>query len=220
MTVTLILIALMMAAFVGWLLRQSIAVRPWVADSGQRPASIPAAFTASRVGLVAFLAVVVSVFALTVSAYLMRMEMGADWRPVPLPGLLWANSAALVLASLALQLAWRAAARGQARRLRQALAAGGGFTLAFLIGQLLAWQRLEAAGYYLAANPANAFFYLLTALHGAHLLGGLVAWGRVLARLGGGADATSLRAGVELCALYWHFLLLVWALLFGLLLAT
>lgn len=220
MTVTLILIALMMAAFAGWLLRESITVRPWVAEAEERPASISAAFTAPRVGLVVFLAVVVSVFALTVSAYLMRMGMGADWRPVPLPGLLWTNSAALVLASLALQLAWRAAARGQARRLRRALAAGGGFTLAFLIGQLLAWQRLEAAGYYLAANPANAFFYLLTALHGAHLLGGLVAWGRVLARLGGGADAISLRAGVELCALYWHFLLLVWALLFGLLLAT
>lgn len=220
MTVSLGLIVLMMAVFVGWLLRQSIAVHPWVEEAGDQPVAIPARLTAPRVGLVVFLAVVVSVFALTVSAYLMRKEMGADWQPVPLPGLLWVNTAALVLASLALQLAWRAAARGQPHRLRSALAAGGGLTLAFLIGQLLAWQRLEAAGYYLTANPANAFFYLLTALHGAHLMGGLVAWGRVLARLGGGADATRLRAGVELCALYWHFLLLVWALLFGLLLAT
>lgn len=220
MTVSLVLIVLMMAAFVGWLLRQSIAVRPWVAESGPRPARIPAAFTAPRVGLVVLLAVVVSVFALTVSAYLMRMEMGADWRPVPLPGLLWANTAALVLASLALQLAWHAAARGEARRLRLALVVGGGFTLAFLIGQLLAWRQLEAAGYYLAANPANAFFYLLTALHGAHLLGGLVAWGRVVMKLHSGATPAGLYAGVELCALYWHFLLLVWALLFGLLLAT
>lgn len=220
MTISLILIVLMMAAFVGWLLSQSINVRPWVAESGDRPAAIPATVTAPRVGLVVFLAVVVSVFALTVSAYLMRMEMGADWRPVPLPGLLWANTVALMLASLALQLAWHAATHGEARRLRLALMVGGGFSLAFLLGQLLAWQRLEAAGYYLAANPANAFFYLLTALHGTHLLGGLVAWGRMLARLRRGADAARLRGGVELCALYWHFLLLVWVLLFGLLLAT
>lgn len=220
MAVSLILIVAMMAAFVAWLLRQSIAVRPWVAESGQRPATLPAGFTAPRVGLVVLLAVVTSVFALTVSAYMMRMEMGADWRSIPVPGLLWANTAALVLASLALQLAWRAAALDQARRLRQMLVAGGGFTLAFLIGQLLAWRQLEAAGYYLAANPANAFFYLLTALHGAHLLGGLLAWARVLAGLHGHAEMARLRTGVELCALYWHFLLLVWALLFGLLLVT
>lgn len=167
-----------------------------------------------------FLAVVTSVFALTVSAYLMRMEMAADWRSLPVPGLLWVNSAALVLASLALQLAWRAAARDQGRWLRWRLVAAGGFTLAFLVGQLLAWQQLETAGYYLTANPANAFFYLLTALHGVHLLGGLVAWARLLARLHGETGMARLRAGIELCALYWHFLLLVWALLFGLLLAT
>lgn len=220
MTVSLILIVAMMMAFVFWLLRQSIAVRPWIAESEQRPAAIPAGVTAPRVGLGVFLAVVVSVFALTVSAYLMRMEHGVDWRSMPVPGLLWANTAALVLASLALQLAWRAVARDRPRRLRWMLAAGGGFTLAFLAGQLLAWQQLEAAGYALAANPANAFFYLLTALHGAHLLGGLLAWARVLFRLHGDADATRLRAGIELCALYWHFLLLVWVLLFGLILAT
>lgn len=236
MTVTLILIALMMATFVGWLFRQSINVRPWVAETGHRPRTIPPSVTAPRVGLVVFLAVVTSVFALTVSAYLMRMEMGTDWQPVPVPGLLWVNTAVLVLASLALQVAWSMAGRlekGMAgrgesgvagrdgtRRLRGALVLGGGFTLAFLVGQLLVWQRLDAAGYYLAANPANAFFYLLTALHGAHLLGGLVAWGRVLTRLHGGAGVAKLRASVELCALYWHFLLLVWVLLFGLVLRT
>lgn len=219
MTVSLILIMAMMAAFAGWLLHQTIAVRPWVAESGQRSVT-PAGFTAPRVGLVVFLAVVTSVFALTVSAYLMRMEMGADWRSLPVPGLLWVNTTALVLASLALQLAWRAAARDQGQRLRQMLIAGGGFTLAFLVGQLLAWRQLDTAGYYLAANPANAFFYLLTALHGVHLLGGLLAWARVLARWHGDADAARLRTGVELCALYWHFLLLVWALLLGLVLAT
>lgn len=222
MTVTLVLVVLMMAGFAGWLFRQSFNVRPWVAaeDRGQLPAPIPPSVTAPRVGLGVLLAVVTSVFALTVSAYLMRREMGADWQSPPLPGLLWGNTLALALASLALQVAWQAARHGATRRLHRALAVGGGLTLAFLVGQLVVWRQLEAAGYYLSSNPANAFFYLLTALHAAHLLGGLIAWGRVLARLHGGAGARRQRAGVELCTLYWHFLLLVWVLVFGLMLAS
>lgn len=228
MTVTLFLIVLMMAVFIGWLFWQSLNVRPWVAEKGEPSSAIPPSVTAGRAGLAAFLAVVVSVFALTVSAYLMRMETGEDWRSIPAPGLLWGNTGVLMLASLALQVAWGVAKRlgkgatrqGDERRLRGALALGGGLTLVFLAGQLLVWQQLDEAGYYLAANPANAFFYMLTALHGLHLLGGLVAWGRILAKLYAGVDAAGLRPGIELCALYWHFLLLVWVGLFVLIQAT
>jgi cytochrome c oxidase subunit III len=74
-----------------------------------------------------------------------------------------------------------------------------------------------AAGYVVTANPANSFFYLVTAIHGLHLLGGLVALGRTIAKLWRGADLPKLRLSVELCALYWHFLLLVWLMLLGLL---
>lgn len=228
MTVTLFLIVLMMAVFIGWLFWQSLNVRPWVAEKGEPPSAMSSSVTAGRAGLVAFLAVVVSVFALTVSAYLMRMETGEDWRSIPVPGLLWGNTSVLMLASLALQVAWGAVKRlekgvarqSDERRLRGALALGGGLTLVFLAGQLLVWQQLDAAGYYLAANPANAFFYMLTALHGLHLLGGLVAWGRILAKLYAGVGAAGLRPGIELCALYWHFLLLVWVGLFVLIQAT
>ena len=99
--------------------------------------------------------------------------------------------------------------------------AGGIFAVAFLAGQLLAWRQLQAAGYYAAGNPATAFFYLLTAVHGLHLLGGLFVWGRVVARTWG-RDATvgAARLSVELCTVYWHYLLVVWLVLFGLLLIT
>lgn len=219
MTFTLVLMAALMGSIALWLFRQSLHVQPWVAESGPGN-SVPAPMTAPRTGLGVFLAVVASVFSLTISAYLMRREMGADWHSLTVPGILWVNTALLVLASLALQLAWRAAGHGQVGRLRRALLAGGGLTLAFVTGQCIAWARLEAAGYYLAANPANAFFYLLTVLHALHLLGGLVAWGRVLLRVRSGAPATRLYPGVELCALYWHFLLLVWGVILGLVLAT
>ena len=79
------------------------------------------------------------------------------------------------------------------------------------------WQQLNVAGYFLASNPANAFFYLITAAHGLHLIGGLVALGRTTARMWLGVEMIQLRLSVELCAIYWHFLLLVWLVLLGLL---
>jgi cytochrome c oxidase subunit 3 len=103
---------------------------------------------------------------------------------------------------------------------RNGLIAGGLFSFSFLAGQLWAWQQLNAAGYFLAANPANAFFYLLTALHGLHLLGGLWVWGKTTAKLRPGVEVGAVRLSVELCAVYWHYLLLVWLVLFALLLDT
>ena len=123
-----------------------------------------------------FLAVVGCLFALLISAYAMRMEMG-EWRFAPVPKLLWLNTGLLISSSVALQWAQVAARRGRMDGVMTGLLAGGGMALAFLAGQLIAWRQLDAAGYYLAANPANAFFYLITGVHGLHILGGLVALG-------------------------------------------
>ena len=71
-------------------------------------------------------------------------------------------------------------------------------------------------GYAVDGNPANSFFYLITGLHGVHLLGGLVALGVVVARAGMGAAVAKLRGSLALCALYWHFLFVVWLAMFAL----
>ena len=89
--------------------------------------------------------------------------------------------------------------------------AGAGFALLFLFGQILAWRQLNTAGYFLAGNPANAFFYLLVALHGLHLSGGLLALGRCVHGVWrGNYRRDRVRHNVALCAAYWHFLLFVW----------
>ena len=101
------------------------------------------------------------------------------------------------------------------------LGAGGAFAFLFLFGQLLAWQQLRSAGYALGSGPAGAFFYVLTAVHGLHLLGGLAVWGRTVARLSRRAtELIDVRLAIELCTVYWHYLLLVWMVLFVLLLST
>jgi cytochrome c oxidase subunit III len=172
-----------------------------------------------KVGLGVFLAVATSLFTLLVSAYFMRMK-GEDWTALAVPRLLWLNTGLLILGSVAMQWARAAAQHGRIDGVRTGLIATGAFTFAFLAGQLWVWQQLNASGHFVAGNPATAFFYLLTAVHGLHLLGGLWVWGRTTAKVWRGAAVDKIRLSVELCAVYWHFLLLVWLALFALLLNT
>jgi cytochrome c oxidase subunit 3 len=222
--------ALASGIFVWWLIVRRLTARPWEAQgtaAGRESAGMldPAP---ARTGMWIFLAVLTSLFALFVTGYWMRMGHGAaegvaplDWRPVTEPRILWLNTALLVLGSVSMQWARHAADRSNAARTQFAWLAGGVFAAAFIVGQGLAWRQLQAAGVYAAGNPANAAFYLLTGVHAAHLIGGLVAWLRTSLRMFR-ADSTveSVRLAVELCTVYWHFLLLVWLILFGVLLKT
>src|SRR6202035_5824592 len=122
-----------------------------------------------------------------------------------------------VRSSIALQWAYIAARRNDKMGGIVVLLAGGVSAVIFLVGQLLAWRQLGLAGYFVASNPANSFFYLITAVHGLHLMGGLVALGKTTAKVWRGAAMSQVRLSVELCAIYWHFLLLVWLVLLGLL---
>ena len=169
-----------------------------------------------RAALKVFLGVVTVVFVLLIVAYAGRMAY-EDWRPAPQIRLMWANTLVLFLGSLGLELAQYAVRRGQQKLLLRSLLAAGLCTLLFLMGQAQAWRELGALVYFDVTNPAIAFFYLITGLHGLHLLGGLVVWGQTLARLWRGCAIEKVRHSVELCTLYWHFLLLVWLVLFGLL---
>jgi cytochrome c oxidase subunit III len=163
-----------------------------------------------------FLAVVTVLFSLLIMAYGSRMEF-EDWRPAPQVGLLWLNTAMLVLSSVAMQWARIAARRGETDRVTIGLIAGGIFAVGFLGGQILAWRQLNNMVVFDITNPSIGFFYLITALHGLHVLGGLVAWGRTTAKVFLGIDVVHVRLAVELCTAYWHFLLVVWLVLFGLL---
>jgi cytochrome c oxidase subunit 3 len=201
-----------------WLSQQRLMSKPWLEEGpiGNYPGTGAATWPAAKIGLGVFLAVAGSLFALFISAYSMRMVM-VDWRTMPVPGLLWFNTGVLVVSSVALQWAYVAARRDDMGNVIIGLCAGGASAITFLIGQLLAWQQLRAAGYFVASNPANSFFYMITAAHGLHLMGGLVALGRTTARVWRGAEMAQVRLSVELCAIYWHFLLLVWLVLLGLL---
>ena len=193
-----------------------LTTKPWEA-TGELPLLQPHSNQQNkRAALKVFLGVVTVVFMLLIVAYAGRMAY-EDWRPAPQIRLMWANTLVLFLGSMGLELAQYAVRRSQHKLLLRSLLAAGLCTLLFLMGQAQAWRELGALVYFDVTNPAIAFFYLITGLHGLHLLGGLVVWGQTLARLWRGCAIEKVRHSVELCTLYWHFLLLVWLVLFGLL---
>jgi len=216
----LVILAIILALFLGWLLKASFNVQPWIAGPVDETAcQAPLNANPKVVGLTVLLAVVTSFFALIMSAYGLRMDYG-DWVPLREPRLLWVNTGMLVLASIAFQWTRNGAVAGRPSRLKPGLLVAGMLTFAFLAGQLAAWRMLAASGQYASSSPANAFFYLLTVAHALHILGGMYVWARATLRAVGGARPDSVRESVVLCTVYWHFLLIVWLVMFGLLLST
>lgn len=212
-------------------LLRKLGEKSWLTEDGEdfgAPEERPHA-PAARIGLRIYFAIATMLFLLLTMAYVMRMGMaghgmsmgdGNDWQVMPKPRLLWFNTGVLVLSSVAWQWARMAGHRGRLDGLRTGLIAGGALALLFLAGQITVWRELAASGYLLTSNVANAFFYLITAIHGAHILGGLFVWARTTARVVQGAEPAEVQLSVELCAVYWHFLLLVWLAMYALLLTT
>jgi len=145
-----------------------------------------------------------------------------DWKSMPEPLLLWLNTLLLVITSVVFISAQIASNKNNFEIVKNRLIAIGLLSILFLLGQLLVWQQMVDQGYYVSSNPANAYFYVFTALHGLHLLGGLVYWLMTIKKVWNPKDIIIMKTKhtVELCAIYWHFLLAVWVVLFGLMLLT
>jgi len=180
-----------------------------IASPARRGAPAPA-----DVGLWVFIGMASSLFLLFVAAYMMRME-GSDWSAIALPWQLWLGTACLAGGSLLMQHSAFAARRGGAAAAWNGLLAGGALALAFVAAQWWSWQALQAAMVGATGNPAASFFYLLTAVHGLHVVGGLVAWACTAHRLQARHDPAGDARRIALCARYWHFLLAAWLLLFS-----
>lgn len=175
--------------------------------------------SAEKVGLSIFMVVAFVIFSLFIVSYYIRMEL-PDWQPLSEPGQLWFNTGLLVLSSVLFQWARNIAQSGSQKNLMTAFIGGGVLAVLFIAGQLMTWGNLQEGGYFLTSNPANAFYYLLTGVHAVHLLGGLWVWSKSSIRLLSGAEAKEVRLSIELCTVYWHFLLIVWLVMFAVLANT
>ncbi|HUF73673.1 MAG TPA: hypothetical protein VMR74_12325 [Gammaproteobacteria bacterium] len=233
---TLLFFAMCFAMVVAFLLIRRLQEKPWTQHGILEGSQDGLTSSAPKVGLWAFLGVVTSVFAVFIGAYFMRMDTTHGgiaaghmhgWVALDEPAILWVNTILLILASIAIQLAHGFGSSGRGRAgMRRYFNAAGLLTMAFLVGQIFAWRELYATGNYGVSSPAFAFFVLLTAVHGLHLVGGLVAWSRAASRIRRGLEkaelheVAALRQSVALCATYWHYLLLIWLIVFAMLLST
>lgn len=170
---------------------------------------------ASRTGVWVGLAAITMTFAAFTSAMVVRQGASQDWQSFALPRILFVDTAVLLASSLTLEMARKrvAAFVHGAQGLHAAAARWLWLTLAlgllFVAGQYAAWLRLRAEGLYLATNPSSSFFYLLTAAHGLHILGGLVGLGLVIGRFA--RRAPTLRVStLSTVAYYWHFMDVLW----------
>jgi cytochrome c oxidase subunit 3 len=161
---------------------------------------------------------IVMLFAAFTSAMVVRSGLSGDWRAIDLPQVLWVSTAVLLISSFSMERARRAMWRDENANLQRWMTATAGLGALFLATQLIAWQQLAARGVFVATNPSSSFFYVLTAAHGAHLLGGLLTLGYVTIRVWRPSSYWPTRAAaVEAASLYWHFMDGLWVYLLVLL---
>ena len=136
----------------------------------------------AKLGVRTIMVVSSVIFSLFVVSYSDRMLVH-DWRSLSEPWLLWINTVILIFTSFVFHKAKILSDKNEFEKAKNYLLLVGFLTFAFITGQLLVWQHYVNLGQYISTNPANAFFYLFTALHGLHLLGGLFFWGRAITKL-------------------------------------
>lgn len=169
--------------------------------------------------LIIFLAVVSVFFLLFIFTFLARSQYedfqalaGQLWQPFYNPMWLWINTAMLALASILIQLSLNNTKRHNHGKAFAYSVVSLFLSIQFLLAQIILFRHLYSLGFYFAENPANSYFYLLTSLHGIHLLGGLV----VMFSAGIKAFKNEWKIekdSIRLCAIYWHYLFLLWVVL-------
>ena len=174
----------------------------------------------SSTGIWVVLFAITMMFAAFSSALFVRKGSSSDWRTFTLPSILYFNTALLVASSVSLEVSRRRIATFMGGRRRQAESPARWLYitlflgLLFVAGQYLAWLRLRAGGLYLATNPSSSFFYVLTATHALHVLGGLGGVVHVICKL---SNTTLRRSTLDATARYWHFMGGLWLYLLFLL---
>jgi cytochrome c oxidase subunit III len=167
-----------------------------------------------------FLLVSISMLFVTIGvAYHQRAKAPAHWQHIHVPQLLWLSSALMLASSWTIELARGSLERKNSLRYARWLEVTVGIGLAFLACQVFALRELAAQGIYLRHNPHSSLFYVLTGVHGIHLLGGMAALSYLLIKASVRPEVVLFdfrrqRGRAAIAALYWHFLAGIWLCLF------
>jgi cytochrome c oxidase subunit 3 len=182
--------------------------------------SAPPQINAGEIGMVVFIAALSMFFAASVVLYLFMRHMHRPWPPVGFPALpasLWLSTLDIVCTSITVQGAVLAARRDDKVGLRRNLVATLILALAFLGLQSYAWYTIWQQMAAVAGAIGSSYltmFYLMTGLHAAHVVGGLVPLVIITVNAYKGIYGSKKSAGVRFTAIYWHFLDVVWCVIF------
>jgi len=174
-----------------------------------------------RIGVWVAIGSIVMLFTALASAYIVRSASSNDWQPIAMPKVLWLSTTVIIVSSFTLEISRRALKQQHDARYGRWLAATVALGFGFLASQLFAWRQLARQGIYMANNPHSSFFYLFTAAHGLHLLGGILALTYLMFRTRTRRDTAEgelRRVGAaDAATIYWHFMDGLWICLFMLL---
>ena len=187
--------------------------RSLVPAGGDAPKVIDYSPPPASTGIWVALAAITMTFAAFTSALVVRQASALDWRHISLPSILYWNTLVIFASSITLEIARRQVAtymgglRDQAASPARWLYITLSLGLLFVAGQYAAWLQLRSQGLFLPTNPSSSFFYVLTAAHGLHVMGGLGGLVRVVGKLN---NSTLRRSTLDATSRYWHFMDGLW----------
>ena len=159
-------------------------------------------------------------------------EQIGDWRPVLLPPILYLNTAILLLSGLTMEVArqnifreidvleeWLGLGYPALRRTLPWILGTLALGCLFIAGQWVAWRQLTAQGFAFAhwSTPASTFFYVITGIHAAHLILGVLALVVCLTLMHKLSRVELRQIAVDVTAWYWHAMSLAWLVLLAVL---
>ncbi|PHN05008.1 cytochrome c oxidase subunit 3 [Flavilitoribacter nigricans] len=154
---------------------------------------------------------IMMMFAALTSAYIVR-RAGGNWLEFQLPAIFTYNTITILASSLSLHLSYRAFLRGNSAAYKGLLLVTLALGLLFVGLQYEGWTQLEAMGVPLRLNPSGDFIYVISAVHAAHVLGGIatliVASLHAFTLPNKVTPARKLR--FQLTFTYWHFVDFLW----------
>ncbi|MBI3482762.1 MAG: cytochrome c oxidase subunit 3 [Bacteroidetes bacterium] len=173
----------------------------------------PLAMNPKKFAMWLFLASVMMLFMSITSAYIVRQAEG-NWVYFDLPSLFYVTSAIIVASSVTMQLAYFTAKKDNTSSAKTMVLITSILGVAFLVGQFLGWKQLVANSIYLVGNPSGSFLYIITGLHGLHIISAVVFLLIILNSVFKGKVHSGNMTKMEMCTTYWHFLGGLWLYLF------
>ena len=173
----------------------------------------PLAMHPKKFALWLFIVSIVMIFASLTSAYIVR-ESDGNWLEFSLPNIFWFNSAIILGSSFFMHWAYLSAKKDNISHLKLGLVGTIVLGVLFLIGQVMAWEQLVAMDIYFVGNPAGSFVYVLSGVHGFHIISAIIFVVIVLVNALKFKIHSKNMIQMEMCTTYWHFLDGLWIYLF------